>query len=256
MPSNLRNEDVYTKRRRIAGLAATSPEMGFTSLNHLIDVDWLKEAFRLTRKSGAPGVDGQTAQEYEANLEENLRALLQRAKSGTVSGSARPAEAYSEGVGHGDSSDRYSDVRGQSAPTRRRDALGADLRARLPRRVVRVSSRDAPRMTRWTRCRKETMRIGGGWILEVDLRKFFDTLDHAHLREFVSRRIRDGVVRRLIGKWLKAGVHGGRERQLPGLRQPARRGDFTHPCERLPALCVGRMVRGSRQTASGGTAQS
>ena len=48
---------------------------------------------------------------------------------------------------------------------------------------------------------KETMRISGGWILEVDLRKFFDTLDHFHLRDFVSRRIRDGVVRRLIGKW-------------------------------------------------------
>ncbi len=53
---------------------------------------------------------------------------------------------------------------------------------------------------------KETTRIGGGWILEVDLRKFFDTLVHSHLRDLVSHRIRDGVVRRLIGKWLKAGV--------------------------------------------------
>ena len=63
MHSNLAKTDVSTKRRRIAQLAEQSPEMGFTSLNHLIDRDWLKEAFRLTRKSGAPGVDGQTAKE-------------------------------------------------------------------------------------------------------------------------------------------------------------------------------------------------
>ena len=54
MHSNLRNKDVSTKRRRIARLAKQSPELGFTSLNHLIDIDWLKEAFRLTRKSWAP----------------------------------------------------------------------------------------------------------------------------------------------------------------------------------------------------------
>ena len=50
------------------------------------------------------------------------------------------------------------------------------------------------------------MDSGGGWILEVDIRKFFDTLDHAHLREFLQLRVRDGVLKRLIGKWLKAGV--------------------------------------------------
>jgi retron-type reverse transcriptase len=44
------------------------------------------------------------------------------------------------------------------------------------------------------------------WILDVDIRSYFDTLDHAKLREIVSQRVQDGVVRRLIGKWLKAGV--------------------------------------------------
>jgi RNA-directed DNA polymerase len=50
------------------------------------------------------------------------------------------------------------------------------------------------------------MDIGGGWILEVDIRKFFDTLDRSRLREFLHKRVRDGVLRRLIDKWLKAGV--------------------------------------------------
>ena len=53
---------------------------------------------------------------------------------------------------------------------------------------------------------KQTMWSGVRCILEVDIRKFFDTLDHAHLRAFLQQRIRDGVVLRLIGKWLNAGV--------------------------------------------------
>jgi group II intron reverse transcriptase/maturase len=53
---------------------------------------------------------------------------------------------------------------------------------------------------------KQTMDSHGGWILEVDIRKFFDTLDHAHLRAFLQHRVRDGVLTCLIGKWLQAGV--------------------------------------------------
>ena len=76
-------EDVFTKQRRIALLAAESPAMAFTSLNHYLDVDWLREAFRRTRKDGAPGIDGQTWADYQANLEQNLQSLLDRAKRGT-----------------------------------------------------------------------------------------------------------------------------------------------------------------------------
>ncbi len=64
--------------------------MGFTSLNHHIDLHWLHEAYLRTRKDGAVGVDGQTAADYEANLWENRQSLLdghrptcRRAKSGT-----------------------------------------------------------------------------------------------------------------------------------------------------------------------------
>ena len=53
---------------------------------------------------------------------------------------------------------------------------------------------------------QQTMAMGGGWILDVDVRKFFDTIDHKHLRDFLKRRVRDGVLLRLIGKWLNAGV--------------------------------------------------
>ena len=57
--------DVSTKQQRIATLAEQSPEMGFTSLAYLMDVEWLHEAYRRTRKRGAVGIDGQTAADYE-----------------------------------------------------------------------------------------------------------------------------------------------------------------------------------------------
>jgi retron-type reverse transcriptase len=64
------------------------------------------------------------------------------------------------------------------------------------------------------------MKDGGGWILEVDIRKFFDTLDHAHLRELLRQRVRDGVVLRLIGKRLNAGVMEGGAVTYPSTGSP------------------------------------
>ena len=81
MLSNL--NDVSTKQHRIAELAKRSPALVFTSLAHLIDLEWLLEAYRRTRKDGAVGVDGQTAADYEADLTTNLQSLLERVHSGT-----------------------------------------------------------------------------------------------------------------------------------------------------------------------------
>src|SRR5271157_3038870 len=76
-------DTVLTRQQRIAELAKQSPQMAFTSLNQHLDLAWLYEAYRRTRKDGAVGVDGQTAAEYARDLEGNLRSLLERAKSGT-----------------------------------------------------------------------------------------------------------------------------------------------------------------------------
>jgi RNA-directed DNA polymerase len=67
---------------------------------------------------------------------------------------------------------------------------------------------------------KETMNTGGGWVLEVDISKFFDTLDHGHLRQLVQHRVRDGVLLRLIGKWLNAGVMEAGEVSHPDAGSP------------------------------------
>src|SRR5271163_4624150 len=74
---------VTTKLERIAKLAREMPQVALTTLAHHIDIDWLREAYRRTRKDGAPGVDRQSADEYARKLEENLRALLEQAKSGS-----------------------------------------------------------------------------------------------------------------------------------------------------------------------------
>jgi len=53
---------------------------------------------------------------------------------------------------------------------------------------------------------KGLMKMRGGWVIEVDIQGFFDALDRSHLRSFLNRRVRDGVLRRTIDKWLRAGV--------------------------------------------------
>src|SRR3989304_4433823 len=74
---------VSTKQQRLAKLAKQSAQMGFPSRAHLMDIDWLHEAYRRTRRDGATGVDGMTAESYEANLESNLQRLLERIKAVT-----------------------------------------------------------------------------------------------------------------------------------------------------------------------------
>ena len=59
--------------------AREMPHAALTTLAHHIDIDWLRQAYRRTRKNGATGVDRQTAEEYAGDLEENLRSLLERA---------------------------------------------------------------------------------------------------------------------------------------------------------------------------------
>ena len=76
------SQDVSTKLVRIAKQAKEIRGASLMTLAHHIDVDWLREAYRRTRKDGARGVDGQSAEQYAEHLEANLQSLLDRAKSG------------------------------------------------------------------------------------------------------------------------------------------------------------------------------
>jgi RNA-directed DNA polymerase len=76
------SENISTRLQRVAELARQAPNMVLTTLAHHIDAEFLKEAYRRTRKNGAPGVDGQTAADYAKDLDVNLGNLLNRFKSG------------------------------------------------------------------------------------------------------------------------------------------------------------------------------
>src|ERR1700692_2185151 len=77
-----RRMEVSTKQLQIAELAATRPEESFTSLNHYLDMDWMKEAYRRTRRESAPGVDGQTMGGHGKELEKNIQDVIGLRKSG------------------------------------------------------------------------------------------------------------------------------------------------------------------------------
>ncbi|MBU0610966.1 MAG: group II intron reverse transcriptase/maturase [Armatimonadetes bacterium] len=193
--------------------------MAFTSLAHHIDIDWLREAYRRTRKDGAAGVDGQSAAEYGVNLEENLRSLLDRAKSGTYH--APPVRRVHIPKGEG------RETRPIGIPTFEdkvlQRAVAMVLEAVYEQDFLDCSYGFRPGRSAHQALQAlwdQTMKMRGGWVVELDIRKFFDRLDHVHLRTILGRRVRDGVLVRLIGKWLNAGVLEEGELHFPDAGTP------------------------------------
>jgi len=179
--------------------------MAFTTLGHHLDVEWMQEAYRRTRKDGAAGVDGCGAAEFEQDLEENLQMLVNHAKAGTYY--APPVKRVHIPKGDGKQTrpigiPTLQDKVMQRAvamllePIYEQDFLNCSYGFRPGRSAHQALGQV------W----QEVMGMGGCWIVEVDIKKFYDTIPHPKLREVVQKRVRDGVILRLIGKWLNAGV--------------------------------------------------
>lgn len=210
---------ISTKLERIAQLARDKPAVALTTLAHHIDVDWLREAYRQTRKDGARGIDGQSAEQYAQALESNLQDLLDRAKSGRYR--APPVRRVHIPKGDG------SQTRPIGIPTFEDKVLQRAV-AMVLEAVYEQSFHDfsygfRPGRSALQACeelRRMATQMGGGWVLEVDIKKFFDTLAHEHLRSILDQRVRDGVILRLIGKWLNAGVMEGQNLSHPEAGTP------------------------------------
>src|SRR5262249_35643175 len=152
------------------------------------------------------GVDGQSADEYAIHLEGEPPIAARPCEARHVSRSSREAGSYRGG--------RWcADAPHWGIPTFEdkvlQRAVAMTLEAVYEQDFLDCSYGFRPGRSAHqalARLRQEAMSLGGGWILEVDIKKFFDTLDHAHLREILRRRVRDGLLLRLIGKWLNAGV--------------------------------------------------
>lgn len=197
---------VSTKLQRIAELAREAPHMVITSLSHHVDLEFLKEAYDRTRKDGAVGVDGVTAEMYEQKLEDNLQSLLDRFKSGIYK--APPVKRVHISKAGSDK------TRPLGIPTFEDKILQTAVKMLLEA-VYEQDFLDCSYGYRPGRSQHQaleriwqtTMRVwGGGWVIEADIRNFFGEVQHSHLRDFLDQRVRDGVIRRTIHKWLKAGV--------------------------------------------------
>jgi RNA-directed DNA polymerase len=195
-------ESISTRQERIAELAKKYETL--TTLSHHIDEMWMREAYRRTRKDGATGVDGQSGQEYAQRLEENLQSLLERAKAGTYRAPAVRRVHIPKGNGETRpiGIPTFEDKVLQRAVTMvleavyEQDFLPCNFGFRPghnPHQCIEAL-RDA------------TRKMAGGWVLEVDIRKFFDTIPRQRLLGILRQRVRDGVLLRLVGKWLHAGV--------------------------------------------------
>jgi RNA-directed DNA polymerase len=185
-------------------LARTHRDRAFASLHHVLDLDWMLEAYRTTRKDGAAGTDGIVAADYAENLEANLLDLLDRIKSGRYQ--APPVRrSY---IPKPDGSQRplgvptFEDKVAQRAIVMlleaiyEQDFLSCSYGFR-PGRSAHDALHDL---------RTALMTQGMRWVLDIDIKRYFDTIPHEQLRSFLDQRVVDGVVRRMIDKWLKAGV--------------------------------------------------
>src|ERR1700719_4135791 len=198
-PANL-----LTKRHWIVELARRKPGEVLFLLHHVIDFEWMREAYWLTRKDGATGIDGVTATEYEANLEANLRDLLERIKSGRYK--APPVRRTY--IPKADGSRRplgiptFEDKLAQRAivmvleAVYEQDFLSCSYGFRSGRSAHQALQ------TLHTACMSQRLR----WVIDIDIVKYFDSIPHSNLRDFLDQRVTDGVIRRMIDKWLKAGV--------------------------------------------------
>lgn len=150
-------------------------------------------------------MDGQSAGQYAETLAENLQSLLNRAKSGDYR--APPVRRVHIPKGDGKSTRPLGIPTFEDKVLQR--AVAMVLEAVYEQDFLPCSYGFRPGRSAHQALQRlwEVLSdMGGGWVLDVDIRKFFDTLDHGWLRELVQRRVRDGVLLRLIGKWLNAGV--------------------------------------------------
>ena len=268
MAGTLGREVISTRQRKIAELARREPKLTLTTLAHHIDEVWMREAYRRIRKDAAAGVDGVTAAQYEADLEANLTGLLERFKSGRYRAPAvrrvhleKPGTSKTRPIGIPTLEDKILQraVLMVMEAVYEQDFLDCSYGFRPGRGAHQALQ------ALWD----GLMKLGGGWVIDLDIEDFFGSVDWGHLRGFLDRRVRDGVIRRAIGKWLNAGVMEAGELSYPqrgtpqggvvsptlsnvyGPRHAARIGGLASARQYLSALCSGFVV--SQEVAQDGS---
>ena len=195
---------VSTRQQHIAQMAKQHADSPLTTLSHHLDMLWLREAYGRVNRDSAPGVDGQTVAGYGEQLEANLRSLLERAKSGSyraplvkrVHIPKNETETRPIGMPTVENKVLERAVQMLLEPVYEQEFLDCSFGFRPGRSAHQALEA----------VRSAVMTMQGGWVVDVDVKSYFDTIPHQQLRDVVSLRIRDGVISRLIGKWLNAGI--------------------------------------------------
>ena len=197
--------DVFTKQQRLASLGKRFPQRSFTSLHHYLDEDWLAAAYRTLNIQSAPGVDGVTTAAYGQSLSSHIADLLKRVRRGRyraplVKRGWVPKGPNPKGrpIGMPTTEDKLLQRAVKMVAEPLYEPIFRDCSYGFrPGRSAHMALEAL-----W----QAIMGMGGGWVLDVDVRQFFDTLDHGHLKTLLRHRVSDGVISRLFSKWLHAGV--------------------------------------------------
>ncbi len=197
-------ESAYTKLQRIAALARKDHRLRFTSLAHLLTVEYLKDSLKKLNKNAAPGIDGLTVTEYWKSVDSRLQDLHERLRTGRYRASPvrrvyiPKANGKQRPLGIPTVEDRIV----QRAVA---EIIGAIYEPYFcefsygfrPKR----SCHDALEKLRKI-VDKQPMR----YVVEADIKAYFDTVNHQWLQTFLAHRIADSTIHRFIGKWLRSGI--------------------------------------------------
>lgn len=208
-----------TELNRLSEIAARDSKVKFTSLAHLLTEEFLKGCFRELNHQAATGIDQVSYDTYGEKLDRNIAELVERLRENRY---------------------RANDIRRVwiPKPEGRQRPLGIPvLEDRIVQRGVAkilsaIYEQDFLDVSYGFRERKSghaalktldlsIMKGGANYLIDVDIRGYFEHVDHKWLMRMMKERIVDRTILRLIGKWLKAGVleEGGRIRNEVGVPQ-------------------------------------
>jgi group II intron reverse transcriptase/maturase len=209
MEDTLRSQPIFTKLQEIANKAASNPDLVFTSLAHLIDVDFLWVAYTQISSGGAAGVDGVTYRQYSDDLESNLADLHKRLHERRY----RAQPVRRAWIDKDDRSQRPLGIPALEDKIVQR-AVVMILEAVYEESFYDFSHgfrKDHSPHLALKESREKCYKLNINWIVDADIRKFFDSIARKILIDIIKRRVNDGGIIRLIGKWLNAGVLDGEE---------------------------------------------
>lgn len=189
---------------RVRQAARQRKRQTFTALLHHVTVDALREAFLALKRRAAPGVDGVTWQDYESGLEGRLQDLHTRVHRGTY----RALPVRRRFIPKPDGRQRPLGIAALEDKIVQR-AVVTVLNAIYEEDFLGFSYGFRPGRGQHDALDALCVAIKGkreNWVLDADIKGFFDAVDHSWLLRFVRHRVGDERIARLVGKWLKAGV--------------------------------------------------